>query len=145
MAAPSRPDRSKPKRTPIGTRNKLTAEARPGFKRRFVNDSPGRIQQFLDAGYTIVNDGTEIGDKNVGTATRVGSNSQKPVGGGTTAVLMEIKDDWYREDQATKQRNIAKKEKSLLNDQEGNSIENNKNVYGDGVKLNSSRPTISVD
>ena len=136
--------KNRPKRTPIGTRSILKAPERKGFKRRFVNDEPGRIQAFLDAGYVIVDQETQMGDKNVGQASQVGSVAQKPVGGGMNAVLMEIPEDYYREDQAAKETRIKDLEQGMLNDAEGNSPDK-KNLYGEGVKIKSNRPTIQAE
>ena len=145
MATPNnRPNRAAKRRTPIGRRNVLKAEEREGYKRRFVNDTDGRVQTFLEAGYTIVSDGTQTGDANVGDASRLGSNSGKPVGGGTNAVLMEIKEDWYKEDQDAKQAHIKDKEAGLLNDETGRAP-NQENLYGEGVNIKSNRPKIQAD
>jgi len=97
----------RPIRIPLGTRNVLTAPKREGYVRRFVNDEKDRIQQFEDAGYTIVRDEVQIGDPKAGNETQVGSITNKAVGNGTRAVLMEIKEEWYEEDQKAKQERIS--------------------------------------
>ena len=131
----------KNKRTPIGTRAVLSAPEKKDFKRRFVNDEPGRIQAFLDAGYRIVDEKTQMGDENVGQASQVGSVANKPVGGGMNAVLMEIKDDWYQEDQDAKEAHLQEKEQGLLNDEHGSSPDRN-HVYGEGVTIKTNRPKV---
>jgi hypothetical protein len=131
----------KNKRAPIGTRSILTAPEKRNFKRRFVNDEPGRIQAFLDAGYRIVDEETQMGDENVGQASQVGSVAHKPVGGGMNAVLMEIKDDWYQEDQDAKEAQLKEKEQGVLNDEDGNSPDQN-HVYGEGVTIKTNRPKV---
>lgn len=143
--AANRPTRNS-KRTPVGTRNVLVAEDKPGVKRRFVNDEPGRIQMFLDAGYKIVDEKTQMGDNNVGQASQVGSVARKPVGGGKNAVLMEINREWYREDQAAKEAQLKEKEQGLLLDQNGQKPDP-KLVYGEGIgiKSNRSMPTIQSE
>ena len=103
----------RPIRVPLGTRNVLTAPKRKGYTRRFVNDEKDRIQQFEEAGYTIVHDDTKIGDPKAGTETQVGSVTNKAVGGGTRAVLMEIKDEYYKADQKAKQDRINIGEKDM--------------------------------
>ncbi len=134
--------RNRPKRTPVGRRNVLRAEARPGFVRRFVNNNPERVQQLIDAGYVVVKDGSAIDDPNVGTATSMGSQSSKPVGGGKKAILMEIKEEWYREDQQAKQQYVAEKEQGLLNDENGR-VPDQKNITGEGISIQSNkRPVI---
>ena len=134
--ASKRPNRSETVRTPVGRRNVLVAPSKKGFERRFVNDEPGRVQMFLDAGYTIVNDGSQAGDPNVGVASALGSNTEKPVGGGKNAVLMEIKEDWYKEDQAAKQTRLKQKEKGILRDANKEKLDLS-NVYGDGLDIKS--------
>lgn len=145
------PKRRKKKnnRKPIGRRNVLTAPKKPGYSRRFVNaDDKSRIQMFLDAGYTIVNDNksqkTQVGDEDTGNPQLLGSVAGKPVGGGIDAVLMEIPEDWYNEDQAAKETQIKQKEQGLLNDENGQ-IPDQKNLYGEGVNINANRPSIRSD
>ncbi len=143
MATPSnRPTRSK-KRTPISQRNKLKAEQKDGFKRRFVNEDPDRIQMFLDAGWTLVTDGSKAGDSQVGEARRLGSATGKPVGGGKTAVLMEIPEEYYQEDAAAKEKKIKATEAGLLNNESGR--QPTEGVYGEGIKIKGARPTIQAE
>lgn len=144
--AQNRPNRKSAKRSPIGTRNVLVAEEKEGYKRRFVNDEPGRIQMFLDAGYRIVDEKTRMGDDNVGQASQVGSVAHKPVGGGMNAVLMEIDEEWYREDQDRKEAHLKEREQGLLLDQNGQKP-NQDLVYGDGINIRSNRnmPTIQSE
>ena len=108
-------------RIPIGQRNRLTAPKRPGYVRRFVNTTPGRVQMFEDAGYQLVTDQTydpenpgvvKIGDRTSG-ATPMGSAVVEDVGGGQQAVLMEIREDWYNEDQAKKARRLDEMEAQI--------------------------------
>lgn len=141
--AANRPDRSQKKRTPIGTRNVLTAPERDGYKRRFVNDKDNSIQRYLDAGYTIV-ENTSIGEDSANEASQLGSAARKPVGGGMNAVLMEIRKDWYQEDQDAKEARLKQNEQGLLNDQNGNSPDMT-NLYGEGVKIQSNRPIIQAN
>ena len=103
----------RPVRVPLGTRNVLTAPQRKGFVRRFVNDEPGRVKQYEEAGYTIVKGDVPVGDPKVGKELQPGSPVSLPVGAGTKAVLMEIKEDWYREDQKTKQDKINMSESDM--------------------------------
>lgn len=134
----SRP-KNRPERTPIGTSNKLTAEPRPGFVRRWVNDVDGRIQMFEGAGYEPVRVPTKVGDPMAAEATQLGSVVRKPVGGGVDAVLMEIPKEWNEEDQLRKEQALKKKEKSLLSEapKEG--------LYGDGVSIDRTKPGVTID
>lgn len=109
----------RPVRVPLGTRNVLTASKRKGFVRRFVNDEPGRVKQYEAAGYSVVTEATPVGDPKVGKGNPVGSAVNIPVGDGKKAVLMEIKEEWYAEDQKAKQDKILMSENDMkrkLND-----------------------------
>ncbi|MBW1845538.1 MAG: hypothetical protein JRI94_00030 [Deltaproteobacteria bacterium] len=108
-------------RIPVGQRNRLTAPRRPGYKRRFVNVQPGRVQMFEDAGYQMVTDQTydpdnpgviKAGSQPRGT-TPLGSAVVEEVGGGQQAVLMEIREDWFNEDQARKARRLDEMEAQI--------------------------------
>lgn len=136
----SRPDRSQsphPKRVPIGTRNKLTAEPRQGFVRRWVNDVNERIQMFLEAGYEMVSKPTKVGDSPA-DASQLDSVVRKPVGGGINAVLMEIPEAWNEEDKARKEDALKQKEMSLLS-------EAKEGFYGEGIKMSSSQPRVTIE
>lgn len=93
----------RPKRTPVsGNRDILTVSGKDeNFEYRWVNDSGSRINQFKTAGYEVVTHDVVVGDNKVGAATAVGSVVDKPVGLGTTAVLMRIPKEFYEEDQKT--------------------------------------------
>ena len=135
--------KNRPNRKPIGHRDVLKAEQADGFKRRFVNDDPGRVQMFLDAGYRIVDQQTQMGTDDVGQASQVGSVAHKPVGAGKNAVLMEIRDDWYTEDQHAKEERIKKTEQGILEDEQG--VDQSSGLYGEGVSIKSNRPRVQVD
>ena len=104
-----------PRRIPVGQRDVLTAKKNPGFVRRFVNDEPGRIERFKDAGYNIVTD-EAIGDEALGAGSAIGSSANKHVGHGQRAVLMEIREDWYNEDQASKAAKVKALEDTIQSD-----------------------------
>ncbi len=103
------------KRTPISGRNVLTVQGKePGYEYRIVNDSGDRIAQFLDAGYELVDAKTvTVGDKRINQATAEGSKAQVAVGKGEKAFVMRIKQEWYNEDQQTKQAYINQLEQSI--------------------------------
>lgn len=125
--------KNRPTRTPLGERNVLTvANKRQGYKQRWVNDVDDRIERANAAGYTAVMRPTKVGDPKAGAATQVGDIVRKPVGGGITAVLMEIPDEYYREDQAAKEAKLKDTERSLLSEaKEGE-------FYGEGVRIGKS-------
>lgn len=125
--------KNRPKRTPLGQRNLLTiGNKRKGFNQRWINDVDDRIERAKAAGYTPVMRPTEVGDQRAGAATQVGDIVKRPVGGGITAVLMEIPDKYHQEDQAAKEAKLKETERSLLS--EANDTE----FYGQGVKIGKS-------
>lgn len=106
---------ARPRRTPVGQRNVLTIEGKePGYVYRVVNDAGDRVAQFLDAGYELVDArNVRVGDKRVEQTSAEGSKAQVAVGGGQKAVVMRIKDEYYKEDQAAKQAHVDRLEESI--------------------------------
>lgn len=102
-------------RFPLGTGDVLTAEQRPGFVRRYVNDKDDRVRRFVAAGYEPVHDpNADTSQGRSGRATNTGDSIvRKPVGGGVEAVLMEIPEEFYREDQAAKQSRVDMDEQAM--------------------------------
>lgn len=113
MKADSAQRADRPKRTPLGIRNVLTAELRPGFVRRWVNDVDDRLSRAKEAGYTPVLKPTQTSDPRAGADSQIGTPVAKSVGGGTRAVLMEIPEGFYREDQEAKQHRVDATESGL--------------------------------
>ena len=108
-----KPSANHRKRVPLGTRNVLTAPKKSGFVRRYVNDEPDRIQMFKDAGYVVVDENLPVGDPKIGQASSLGRITNPSVGGGKKAILMEIKQEYYDEDQAAKVAKIKKIEDEM--------------------------------
>lgn len=134
---------NRPKRTPLGMRNVLTAEARPGYVRRWVNDVDDRLERAKAAGYAPVLTPTQVGDPRAGADSQMGSLVAKQVGGGTRAVLMEIPDEYYREDQEAKQARVNRTEEGLSR-QPGIKGQQYGGVYGN-VKLSRRGETREMD
>ena len=103
------------RRTPINGRNVLTVEGKePGYVYRIVNASGDRIQQFLDAGYELVNaKDVRVGDRRIDSTGTEGSRAQVTVGKGEKAFVMRIKEEWYKEDQALKQAHVNQLEETI--------------------------------
>lgn len=101
-------------RTPVGTRNVLTVAGKDAnYEYRIINDSGDRVQEFLDAGYELVEkDSVRVGDKRVGSATSEGSKAHLSVGQGQKAFVVRIKKEWYEEDQAAKQIRVNQLEEA---------------------------------
>ena len=106
---------NRPQRTPLQNRSVLGVRGKePGYNYRVVNDVGDRIESFQARGYEIVEDQTvQIGDRRVAVPSKEGSPVQVSVGGGTKGYLMRIKDEWYKEDQATKEAELKELEKSM--------------------------------
>jgi len=121
---------ARPKRTPLSQRNRLSVRNQePGYHYRIVNanleNDPDRIQSFIDQGYELVprdKVGT-VGDKRVDGATPLGSSSEISVGQGTKAVVMRIREDWYKEDQAAKQALVDSTEQTMRKDADYGKVE----------------------
>ena len=95
-------------RVPVGTRNVLTVMGKdPNYEYRIINDSGDRVQEFMDAGYELVEkESVRVGDKRVNSATAEGTVAQLSVGQGQKGYVVRIKKEWYDEDQAKKQRRV---------------------------------------
>jgi hypothetical protein len=93
-------------RIPFGApQPKLSQTERPGFKRRYFNDIPGRIDRAKNAGYAHVMDAQ---GKPISTTVGVAKE-----GGGLTAYLMEIPSELYDADQAAKMQAIDEFDESI--------------------------------
>lgn len=95
--------KSRPKRKPIGTRLKLDAPQKEGYVRRYVNDDPGRLDQFTEAGWEFVRKSDAPDSQGDGVGSRISQHvGVHPSGEPKRAYLMEIDKDWYDEDQVEK-------------------------------------------
>lgn len=104
QAAIDRPNR--PNRKPFGSFDlKLAYPDRQGFHRHWFNDTPGRIERAIEAGYTHVKNGEKPVSRIVGSAEG---------GGALHAFLMEIPEEWYKEDMAKEQALITEKEEMMM-------------------------------
>jgi hypothetical protein len=98
----------RPQRIPVGTRNVLTVAGKDAnYAYRIINDSGDRVQEFMDAGYELVEaSSVRVGDKRVNSGSSEGSKAQLSVGQGQKAFVVRIKKEWYEEDQQVKQRRV---------------------------------------
>jgi hypothetical protein len=98
----------RPQRVPVGTRNVLTVAGKDAnYAYRIINDSGDRVQEFMDAGYELVEaSSVRVGDKRVNSGSSEGSKAQLSVGQGQKAFVVRIKKEWYEEDQQVKQRRV---------------------------------------
>lgn len=103
------------RRTPVGQRNVLTVTGKePGYEYRIVNDTGDRVADFVDQGWEVVEaKDVRVGDKRINKPSELGSAATVSVGQGTNAVVMRIREDWYKEDQAAKQAYVNKTEEAM--------------------------------
>ena len=118
-------------RVPLHRQNIIHADTRPGFVRRLVNDTEDRIERFQKAGWSPV-EGEQIGDDHAGDPSSIGSASVKSVGAGMKAILMEIPEEYYKQDQADKQTRVNTLEEAMESD-----IKNKlgDSSIGEGIKI----------
>lgn len=110
------------RRAPInGARNVLTVQGKePGFAYRIVNDEGDRISMMQERGYEIVTDSSiKIGDRRVATPSQQGSAVRMSVGKGIEGVLMRIPQEFYDEDQESKQQQVNELEAQMKREAKG--------------------------
>lgn len=105
-------------RVPLGVaRSKLSVPTRPGYVRRWVNDTEGRLMQAEQGGYQYATDqALQIGTADIDNVNRdLGARVSRVVdkSTGQKAYLMEIKEEFYREDQAIKAQAVAEKDRLI--------------------------------
>jgi hypothetical protein len=109
--------KNRPKRTPLGARNRLSFQIdqkdKEAFSYRVINDQDDRLARAQEAGYEFVQSEESLGDLRVAEASSLGANVAKPVGNGVTGYLMRIKKEWYDEDQAAKEAKLKELEQSM--------------------------------
>lgn len=101
-------DKKLGKRTPLYAQQNTGIKSRPGFVRRLVNELPGRVERFLNAGWVAVTDKDQDDRDNrlqntdsLGTTYRpvVNRSFNSPCKHG---IWMEIPEEFYNEDQMAK-------------------------------------------
>lgn len=103
-------------RTPIhGRRDILTIHKKdPAFNYRIVKDTPGRVPMFQDGGYEIVTTETKVGDKRAAVPAQEGSPVKISLGRGEQGYLMRIPNEFYEEDQQSKEADIQSREADMI-------------------------------
>lgn len=107
----------RPGRTPLGSRNVLTVQKRPGFHRVWVSNSDGirpAIEDYKLAGYTFVQDDAKVGDKSVNAADPFATTVSRAGGRGVTLYLMEIRQEWKDADDRAEQEKIRLQELDMF-------------------------------
>lgn len=124
-------------RIPFGARRlKLEVGGKiPGYVLRWIDDKPGRIQAALDGGYEYVTrkeaqeHGLSVGqgaihEGNSDLNDKVSKVTWKSQGG-IRGFLMKIKQEWYDEDQLSKEQvNLRVDESIRMGSPGGNVVEN---------------------
>ena len=106
----------KPKRIPVGAGNKLEFSGKdPNYAYRIVNDNPGRLQMFLQAGYEFCTTETRESDKGAAEAGSTDTRIVADAGRGVKGYLMRIPKELYDEDQANKIMAVKQAEDQLKN------------------------------
>lgn len=110
-------NQARPSRTPVHEqKDKLTVETDPNYQYRWVNSNdPKRVEVFKKAGYEVAPDVGQVGDSVTDSqVTQTTGVTERYMGGGTKAILMRIRRDWYEEDQAKKAEDLDAREKQML-------------------------------
>lgn len=124
------------KRVPVHKQSAIAVTNKdPNFVYRIVNDSEGRVDQFLKGGYVIADDNATSEDDRIQSASTMGSVNRMVVNRGRDAdtkhaVLMKIPREMYEEDQLAKQAQVDETAASF----DPGSIKARGNTYGEGLK-----------
>ena len=106
-------------RVPLGVpRTKLAFAQRPGYVRRVVTDTEGRLQNAEAGGYQFVkaNGAASLGDADIDNVNRdLGTCVSRVVNKSTgeKGYLMEIKEEFYKEDQAAKAAKLDEVDRAI--------------------------------
>jgi len=118
---------NRPKRTPLGARNRLSfGKQDPNFVYRVVNDQDERLIQAQEAGYEFVTGDEKLGDVRAAEGGAIDSRISKPVGNGVRGYLMRIPKEFYKEDEDTKMARVDETEKAMKPNAK-------KGEYGEGI------------
>ena len=97
--------KSRPKRKPLGTRSRLDVPEKyrePGNVYRVVNNTPGRLDDFLEAGWDFVK--KDRASEGIGLDSALSFHvGVDAAGQPMRAYAMYTSQEWYDEDQAAKQ------------------------------------------
>lgn len=120
-----------------GPRLKLQFDSRPGYHRCWMNDDGQTIQEAEASGYTFVEDARqESTDTGCKVRRLVGKNES---GGALYAYLMEIRQEYFEEDQAKIAEHADKVDAAIRSKKLPQSQEQEK-FYDRGVKMDVNTP-----
>lgn len=111
----ARSERGRKRRQPLGqSQQKLAATVPDGMVGHWFNDTPGRVQQAMDAGYTFIsNEGEDLEEEGSRDQARRELVGRKEDGSPMYAYLMAIPAEWYQEDQAAKQSAVDETDSAI--------------------------------
>ena len=114
MATAAKTTRKRKTRSSTNGRNDvLVVENKdPKFEYRVVNDTPGRVAQMENRDWEIASGDEKLISTFDNSDDDSGSVKRKHVGGGASGILMRIRKDWFKEDQAEKARMADRMEQS---------------------------------
>lgn len=106
-------------RKPMGVREDITAvrDQDPNFQYRWVNDKPGRVERFKEAGYELCESAT-MGNSGVEGSHSENGIVSRDMGKGVTSYLMRQDKDWFLADQAGKQVIVDESEDAIRRDKD---------------------------
>jgi len=126
------------KRKPLGVPvSKLAVQERDGYVRRWINDDGGRIQQAEEAGYEFVTKAVVSSEAQKGQGTKISQIvGTQENGQPLYAFLMEIKKEWYDEDQRAKQAEVDKVDMAIKTGNVNGTVgEDGRYVPREGIKV----------
>lgn len=94
-----RPGRTKHEITAV-----LNPANRPGYVRRWEHDIDDRVARMLAMGWEPVMQDVPIGDRMAGEDSSLGKLTERNVGGGVKAILLEMPEDLYNNRQRVKRQ-----------------------------------------
>jgi hypothetical protein len=134
--------KNRPARIPMGERGRLYYDPalleslkKQGLVPRLFNDTPGRIDAALAAGYRFVQADGQIGEDRAAAVSKMGGNMSAHVGGGMKGYLMVLPEEWHQEDQKAKQKKVDASEEAMRGSKEGTKLapDADGKAYGAGL------------
>lgn len=118
--AENREESGRSTRVPLGVaRSKLSVPGRPGYVRRWINDTEGRLANAEAGGYQFVSDqNLQVGQQDIDNVNRdLGARTSRVVDKttGQKAYLMEIKEEFNKEDQRAKIAKVEEVDRRIKN------------------------------
>jgi len=115
MAIDTEPTR-KSDRVPVNYGNKLSfTNNDPAYSYRLVNDTPGRLDLFLRAGWEFTYEAEREDSKRAAEASAPDSRISVDAGNGLRAYRMRIPVKFFNEDQTSKLEKIKAQEAAMTN------------------------------